>query len=58
MKPYMPLLSALYTIFIGIPLCCFCIGIGVFLCLTIIGIPLGGTLIALGVKMLTINPRR
>lgn len=53
-----PLWSALYTILIGIPLCCACIGIGIFLCLTIIGIAPGLTLIALGIKMLTISPKQ
>lgn len=50
-------MNLLYVPFIGFPLCVMFMSVGLFLCLTIIGIPLGLSLMALGVKMLTLKPR-
>ena len=52
------LTGVLYTMFVGIPLCCACMAVGAMLCVTIIGIGPGLTLMALGYKMLTLPPRR
>jgi uncharacterized membrane protein YccF (DUF307 family) len=51
-------MGLLYTVFIGIPICMTCMCVGLLLCVTIIGIPAGLTLMALGVKYLTLPQRR
>jgi uncharacterized membrane protein YccF (DUF307 family) len=47
----------IYTLCVGIPVCLVLCSVGAFLCLTIIGIGPGLTCVALGFKMLTLNPR-
>ena len=42
----------MYTLFIGLPLCLFCMVVGFCLCLTIVGIPAGLAMFALGNKLL------
>lgn len=46
-----------YTLFIGIPICIGCCTFGLLLVCTVIGAPVGLTLIALGFKSLTLQPR-
>lgn len=48
----------LYTVFIGVPACCACMAVGLMLCITVVGIAPGLTLMALGVKLLTLPPPR
>lgn len=46
----------LYTLFVGIPFCCFMCAIGLMLVFTVIGAPLGLALIAVGMKKVTMAP--
>ena len=50
-------MGLLYTLFVGFPLCLFCMCVGLLLCLTIIGAPLGFAVMALGAKYVTLPNR-
>lgn len=47
--------NLLYVPLIGFPLCVAMVTVGLLLCATVIGIPIGLTVMALGLKMLTLK---